>query len=105
MGSGGGGAARDEAADEGHDAIEQEADDADAKSARMMSLMRELFQASQMKKPMPTPPISISAATMASQDRPTPMRSPEKMKGAAAGSMIFAKYSMPLRRITFATLR
>jgi hypothetical protein len=45
----------------------------------MMSLMRELFQASQMKKPMPTPPISISAATMASHDRPTPMRRPEKM--------------------------
>ena len=33
----------------------------------MMSLMREEFHASQMKKPMPTPPISISAATIASQ--------------------------------------
>ena len=45
----------------------------------MMSEMRELFHASQMKKPMPTPPISISAATMASQLRPTPMRRPVKM--------------------------
>jgi hypothetical protein len=35
-------------------------------SAMMMSLIREEFQASQMKKPMPTPPISISAATTAS---------------------------------------
>jgi hypothetical protein len=32
-----------------------------------------------MKKPMPTPPISISAATIASQDRPMPMRNPVKM--------------------------
>ena len=45
----------------------------------MMSLMCEEFHASQMKKPMPTPPISISAATMASQDRPMPMRRPVKM--------------------------
>ena len=41
--------------------------------------MCEEFHASQMKKPMPTPPISISAATIASQDRPMPMRSPVKM--------------------------
>ena len=71
----------------------------------MMSLMRDEFHASQMKKPMPTPPISISAAMIASHDRPTPMRRPEKMKGAAAGSMILPKYSMPFRRITLATLR
>ena len=45
----------------------------------MISEMCEEFQASQMKNPMPTPPISISAATIASQDRPTPMRSPVKM--------------------------
>ena len=59
----------------------------------MMSLMREEFHASQMKKPMPTPPMSISAATMASQDRPIPMRKPVKMYGAAAGIMILVKYS------------
>jgi len=52
----------------------------------MISLMCEEFQASQMKKPMPTPPISISAATIASQDSPIPMRKPVKMYGAAAGS-------------------
>ena len=45
----------------------------------MMSLMREAFHASQMKKPMPTPPMSISAAMIASHDRPTPMRRPVKM--------------------------
>ena len=44
-----------------------------------MSGRREEFQASQMKKPMPTPPVSISAATMASHERPTPMRRPVKM--------------------------
>src|SRR3954462_11378728 len=71
----------------------------------MMSLMREEFHAPKKKKPMPTPPISISAAMMASHDRPTPMRSPEKMKGAAAGSMILAKYSRPLRRVTLPTVR
>ncbi len=41
--------------------------------------MRDEFHASQMKKPMPTPPISISAAMIASHDSPTPMRRPEKM--------------------------
>ena len=41
--------------------------------------MCEEFHASQMKKPMPTPPISISAATIASHDRPMPMRRPVKM--------------------------
>jgi len=41
--------------------------------------MREEFHASQMKKPMPTPPVSISAATIASQERPMPMRSPVKI--------------------------
>ena len=45
----------------------------------MISEMCDEFQASQMKKPMPTPPISISAATMASHDRPMPMRRPVKM--------------------------
>ncbi len=45
----------------------------------MMSERREEFHASQMKKPMPTPPVSISAATMASQDRPTPILRPVKM--------------------------
>ena len=50
----------------------------------MISLISELFHASQMKKPMPTPPISISAATMASQDRPMPIFSPVKMYGTEA---------------------
>ena len=58
-----------------------------------------------MKKPMPTPPISISAATIASHDRPIPMRSPVKMYGAAAGIMIFQKNSSGLSRSTAATLR
>ena len=48
---------------------------------------------------------ALLAATIASQDRPTPRRSPEKMKGAAAGSMILPKYSKPFSRITLATLR
>jgi hypothetical protein len=67
------------AAEDRDHAVEHEADDADVDSATMMSLMREEFHASQMKKPMPTPPISISAATMASHDRPMPMRRPVKM--------------------------
>ena len=71
----------------------------------MMSLISELFHASQMKKPMPTPPISISAATIASHERPMPMRSPVKMYGAAAGSMMVVKNSAPLSRSTRATLR
>ena len=45
----------------------------------MMSGRRDEFQASQMKKPMPTPPVSISAATMASHDSPMPILRPEKM--------------------------
>ena len=53
----------------------------------MMSLIREEFQASQMKKPIPTPPVSISAAMIASQERPMPMRKPVNMCGTA-GSMI-----------------
>ena len=44
-----------------------------------MSESREEFHASQMKKPMPTPPVSISAATIASHESPMPMRSPVKM--------------------------
>ena len=71
----------------------------------MMSLIREEFQASQMKKPMPTPPISISAATMASQDRPMPMRRPVNMCGTVAGTMTRAKNSIGDRRSTLATLR
>jgi hypothetical protein len=47
--------------------------------ATMMSLMREELYWSQMKKPMPTPPSSISEATIASQLMPTPMRRPVKM--------------------------
>ena len=50
--------------------------------------MREEFHESQMKNPIPTPPMSISAATIASHDRPMPMRRPVKMYGAAAGSMM-----------------
>ena len=45
----------------------------------MMSGSLDEFHASQMKKPMPTPPVSISAATMASHDRPMPIRRPVKM--------------------------
>jgi len=67
--------------------------------------MSELFHASQMKKPMPTPPISISAATIASQERPTPILRPVKMYGTVAGSMILKKYSKGERPITRATLR
>ena len=70
-----------------------------------MSGRRDEFHASQMKKPMPTPPVSISAATMASHARPMPMRKPVKMYGAAAGSMILLKNSSGLSRSTFATLR
>ena len=69
----------------------------------MMSLMRELFHESQMKKPMPTPPISISPATIASQESPTPIRSPVKMNGAAAGSMMAVKYSARFNLNTLAT--
>ena len=61
----------------------------------MMSLMRDEFHESQMKKPMPTPPVSISAATIASQAMPMEMRSPVKMYGAAAGSRIRKKYRLP----------
>ena len=45
----------------------------------MMSDRRDEFHASQMKKPIPTPPVSISAATIASHERPMPIRKPVKM--------------------------
>ncbi len=70
-----------------------------------MSGMRDEFHASQMKKPIPTPPVSISAATIASHERPMPMRSPVKMYGAADGIMILTKNSRWLSRSTAATLR
>ena len=60
-------------------AVEDEADDADVDERHDDVGRREEFHASQMKKPMPTPPVSISAATIASQDRPMPMRRPVKM--------------------------
>ena len=69
----------------------------------MMSLMRELFHESQMKNPIPTPPISISPATIASHESPTPIHKPVKMNGAAAGNMIEMKYSPRFSRSTFAT--
>jgi hypothetical protein len=57
----------------------------------MMSLIMDAFHASQMKKPIPTPPMSISAATMASQESPIPMRRPEKIYGAAAGRVMLGE--------------
>ena len=45
----------------------------------MISLISELFHASQMKKPIPTPPINISAAMIASHESPMPIFSPVKM--------------------------
>src|SRR5690606_20782882 len=47
--------------------------------ATTMSEMRDELYWSQMKNPTPTPPSSISEATMASQLMPMPMRRPVKM--------------------------
>ena len=70
-----------------------------------MSERREEFHASQMKKPMPTPPVSISAATMASQLSPMPIRKPVKIYGAAAGTITLKKNSIGLNRRIAATFR
>ncbi len=62
-------AAGDDARDERDQPVEDEADDADVDQGHDdVGQACEEFHASQMKKPMPTPPVSISAATMASQD-------------------------------------
>ena len=48
-------------------AVEQETDDADVGQRDDDVAERELFHSSQTQKPMPTPPVSISAATITSQ--------------------------------------
>ena len=55
--------ARGDASDRRDEAVEQEAGDADVGERDDDVGEREEFHASQMKKPMPTPPVSISAAT------------------------------------------
>ena len=46
------------------------------KIAMMMLDTLRLFHSSQTQKPMPTPPVSISAATITSQAVPTARRTP-----------------------------
>ena len=46
------------------------------KMATMMWATLRLFHSSQTQKPIPTPPVSISAATMTSQAVPTDSRTP-----------------------------
>jgi hypothetical protein len=49
------------------------------KIAMMMFFTFKLFHSSQTQKPMPTPPVNISAATMTSQAVPTAKRTPVSM--------------------------
>ncbi|MNU06733.1 hypothetical protein D3C72_2520300 [compost metagenome] len=49
------------------------------KMAMMMFLTFRLFHSSHTQKPMPTPPVSISAATITSHAVPTAKRTPVSM--------------------------
>ena len=49
------------------------------KIAMMMCLTLRLFHSSHTQKPMPTPPVNISAATITSQAVPTERRTPVNM--------------------------
>ena len=49
------------------------------KIAMMMCSTLRLFHSSHTQKPMPTPPVSISAATITSQATPIERRTPVSM--------------------------
>ena len=59
--------------------LEQQADDADDEDRDDDVLDVEVVPPSQTQKPMPTPPVSISAATITSQAVPTARRTPVSM--------------------------
>ena len=75
------------------------------KIAIRMWITLRLFHSSQTQKPMPTPPVSISAATMTSQAVPTDSRTPVSMYGSTAGSRMRLMIFHSLRFSTRATLR
>ena len=54
---------------------------------RMFSTLR-LFHSFQIQKPMPRPPVSISAATITSQAMPIERRTPVSTAGSTAGNRI-----------------
>ena len=58
------------------------------KIAMMMCSTLRLFHSSHTQKPMPTPPVSISAATITSQAMPIDRRTPVSMYGSTAGNRI-----------------
>ena len=75
------------------------------KMAMMMCSTFRLFHSSHTQKPMPTPPVSISAATMTSQAMPRLRRNPVNMFGNAAGSNTEKSVRVRDNLSTRATLR
>ena len=71
----------------------------------MMCSTLRLFHSSHTQKPMPTPPVSISAATITSHATPIDSRTPVSMYGSTAGSRIFVKTFHSDRFSTRATFR
>ncbi len=59
------------------------------KIAMMMCSTTRLFHSSHSQKPMPTPPVSISAATITSYATPMESFTPVNMYGNTAGKRIF----------------
>ena len=75
------------------------------KIAMMMCWTFRLFHSSHTQKPMPTPPVSISAATITSHATPIDKRTPVIMYGSTAGKRIFLNIVHSERLSTRATLR
>ena len=73
--------------------------------AMMMCCTLRLFHSSQTQKPIPTPPVSISAATMTSQATPMERRTPVSMEGSVAGNRMRVNTFHSERLSTRAILR
>ena len=73
--------------------------------AMMMCLTFRLFHSSQTQKPMPTPPVSISAATITSQAVPTDKRTSVNIYGNTAGNNIRVMILHSLRLSILVTFR
>ena len=75
------------------------------KIAMMMCSTFRLFHSSQTQKPMPTPPVSISAATITSHAMPIESLTPVNMYGSTAGKRMRVTIFHSERLSTRATLR
>jgi len=91
------------AADEGDDPVEREADEADPDEGDNSVGEQRAVVAVPDEEADASAACTISAATMASQLMPTPMRRPVNMCGTVAGSSIFRKYSIGLSCSTLPT--